>query len=134
MNEQQWLTATDPWLMLVFLRHASLLSDRKGRLFSCACCRGAWHLLTDARRRMVVEMAEQYADGGLGEDQLFEAWEAAPVPLSLVERAAAWAAWLPSKRSGDYLAPAEAAVNVCNEVGRWSGPGYDQGGRSKATG
>jgi hypothetical protein len=46
--------------MLVFLRDRA--SDRKLRLFCCACCRRLWHLL-DPLARKVVEAFEQEIDG-----------------------------------------------------------------------
>jgi hypothetical protein len=52
---------TDPQEMLGFL--AGRASERKLRLFACACVRRAWRLLEDRRGRHAVEVAERYADG-----------------------------------------------------------------------
>lgn len=68
MTEADWLAATAPKPMLKFLREKA--SDRKLRLFSCACCRRGWHRLGDTRSRQAIEVTEQYADGLAGEEEL----------------------------------------------------------------
>ena len=60
MTEAQWLACDDPAPMLAFLRRK--VSDRKLRLFACACARAAWHLLSDGRSREAVEIVERCAD------------------------------------------------------------------------
>jgi hypothetical protein len=60
MTEAEWLSSTDPAGMLEFLRSKS--SERKLRLFACACCRVIWEHF-NANGRFAVEVAERYADG-----------------------------------------------------------------------
>jgi hypothetical protein len=63
MTEQEWLTCTDPQLMLEFLRAKA--SVRKLRLFQVACCRRIWPFITDSESRAVVEITERSADGSV---------------------------------------------------------------------
>ena len=55
MTEAEWLACEEPAKMLEFLGDKA--SDRKWRLFACACCRQIWWALTDARNTAAVEAA-----------------------------------------------------------------------------
>jgi hypothetical protein len=61
MTEAEWLACTDPQPMLDHLRGKT--SDRKLRLFLCACCRNWWEAMPEGPSRDAVEAAEHYADG-----------------------------------------------------------------------
>jgi hypothetical protein len=60
MKEADWLSCTDPQRMRAYL--AGIASDRKLRLFDCACCRRLWEALSPLARR-AIEVAEDFADG-----------------------------------------------------------------------
>lgn len=60
MDEQTWLSCTDPKDMLT---HVGVKPQRKLRLFACACCYRIWDLITDDRCRDAVVVAERFADG-----------------------------------------------------------------------
>jgi hypothetical protein len=79
------------------------VSDRKLRLFGCACVRRLWPLLADVRARRAVEVAERFADGGASRVELHAAQEGA----WLVAHEAARAARTPGDTEGD--APWDAA-------------------------
>jgi hypothetical protein len=71
MDEAEWLDCTHPRPMLEFLR--GKVSERKLRLFACACCRRIEHFLTDEVDRKALDAAERYADGQL-RDRSLQNW------------------------------------------------------------
>ena len=68
MKESEWLTSWYSQEMFEFIRSHST-SDRKKRLFACACCRRIWHLLKREESRNAVEVAERLADGEVTEEE-----------------------------------------------------------------
>lgn len=87
MTEAEWMTCTEPGLMLESLRGQA--SDGKFRLFAVACCRRIWHLIADRECRKAVEAAEGHADGSVS-DKTLERADAAVTALVMTERLAAW--------------------------------------------
>jgi hypothetical protein len=61
MNEAEWLECIDPKPMLEFLKGKT--SDRKLRLFACACCRRIAHVVSNEDIRTIADVSEKYADG-----------------------------------------------------------------------
>ena len=61
MNEDEWLTSADPVAMLDYL--GGKVSDRKLRLFACACVRRYWGLFRYRTPREAIELAERLAEG-----------------------------------------------------------------------
>ncbi len=89
MTEAEWLACTDPAKMLEFLR--GKVSDRKLRLFACACCGRIRHLLPDERSQKAVEAAEGFADGLCTRDDLTAAFRDAQQPcFDAINRADGW--------------------------------------------
>jgi hypothetical protein len=85
MTHAEWLRAEDPVVVLYYL--PARPSDRKLRLFACACCRRVWHLFADPRQRSAVEAAERFADALLGKGELAAARAAAKLPTSAYDEA-----------------------------------------------
>jgi hypothetical protein len=93
MTESEWLTCKDPGPMLEFLR--GKVSDRKLRLFACACCRRVWHLLDDPAARQTVELTERVADRAAQWDEMqamYRASSAAPDQRAAIS-SVSWAAF-----------------------------------------
>ncbi len=67
MTEADWLDCPDPRIALHYLR--GKVSDRKMRLFGCACCRGLFHPFQSRSHLQAVDASERVADG-LGEIHL----------------------------------------------------------------
>jgi hypothetical protein len=61
VNEKRWLACKDPDKMLKFLKE--LASDRKLRLFACACFTGVFAQSDSIAARAAIEVSERYADG-----------------------------------------------------------------------
>jgi hypothetical protein len=98
MTEQEWLAATDPTPMLRLLE--GKVSDRKLRLFACACARD----VEDCTRRWgnvsVTELVERYADG-----------QAAPNEVETASADVKYAAYGQVYQIGDAFGVIEAAIH-----------------------
>jgi hypothetical protein len=88
MTEAEWISSNDPAALLRWLSYTTgggmgdgpplwLSTDRKLRLFACACCRQVWDRLTDPCSRRAVEVAERYADGLATRKEMDLAWNSA---------------------------------------------------------
>jgi hypothetical protein len=76
MHAADLLSLPHPKALLTTLQEHGA-SDRTIRLFACACCRRIWPLLTDERSRRAVEVAELFAEGQAGREELVAAEKAA---------------------------------------------------------
>ena len=61
MTQSKWLKASDPQPMLEFLGERA--SDRKLRLFACACCRRSWHIAKMPRLQQALALLEAFIEG-----------------------------------------------------------------------
>jgi hypothetical protein len=117
MTEDEWLACTDPAKMVEFLRNTA--TERKLRLFVCACCRTFWSFLTDLRSREAVEAAERYADGLIKRQELRRAaGHASNVHLSPRARLALCAASLPSRdiERAAYLVADDVGLRLLRDL------------------
>jgi hypothetical protein len=61
MTESEWMICRDPQPMLEYLRGKT--TDRKMRLFACACCRRLWSHSPNEHVGRLIETAASLADG-----------------------------------------------------------------------
>jgi hypothetical protein len=110
MNEVLWLSGADPGPMLDHLEGQA--SDRKLRLFACACTRRCWGQLKNYHAsRAAVEVAERYANGQSTDAQLEEARQ----------RADAWAMNAGQFEQFACMAAAATTAEVAMEAARNAG-------------
>jgi hypothetical protein len=101
MTEAEWVACAEPAPMLEFV--SGRATDRKLRLFACACCRMAWDWLYPLERDAVALM-ERVAEGRADEGERAAAYEATrrqfdqqsrdctPMALDLLDRDARFGA------------------------------------------
>jgi hypothetical protein len=103
VTEAQWLAHTFPPGMVPFLK--GIVSDRKLRLFACACARWTWDQPPDERCQVAVEAAERFADGEATAEELAASY--GPARRVSIE----WARQHPGDpRQHRLIAPADAAA------------------------
>jgi hypothetical protein len=118
VTEEEWLEGKDPAPLLRYVRE--IASDRKLRLFACACARRAWGLLGDAHRRM-IEVGERYADGLVDESERAAACHVAPAggEPSPFANAAAWKTAIANEGDGAWDAARWAPKLVPQALAQW---------------
>src|SRR5262249_60854193 len=125
MTEGEWLASTKMNPLLDYLEGKA--SDRQWMLFSCACVRRIWRLVTDERCRSHVEVAERLADGMASGEELNRAAEVVEEADDLDDEAGnhtfravqsvghtgALAAWTAASKASDSAS--FAAATACAE-------------------
>src|SRR4051794_19927253 len=130
MTEQEWLAATDPQPMLKFL--GGRASDRKLRLFACACCRRIWELLPDPANRDLVAAVEDQPGGSFDDPELQGVMRASSRrEHELVADHAYWAAKYLG-RTFYKSTPLSCAVEVAWRAALRAGAGPDNRGEQTA--
>lgn len=113
MTEADWLDTHDLKGMLDYLQGRT--SERKLRLFACACARLVWGLLADQRSREALATAEAFADSLATLDALqgaeSQAWDASRLGTTL-QKEAAWAAMGATDWFSAVLAASTASTSV----------------------
>ena len=130
MTEAEWLACTDPRPMLRMLIGSNyprvqavetfpdcITSDRKLRLFACACYHRICHLLPDLRALVAVNVAERFADGIVSESERQRAETMVREVLNAMEQR--WRASEGAERS--CLLPTHEALALAG-VALWDQP------------
>jgi hypothetical protein len=86
MTEAEWLTATNPTMMIEFIR--DLTSERKLLLLVLACCRRIEHLLPNDECKAVLTAMESHIEGQCSAEELRAArYEAGVKPKQMISAA-----------------------------------------------
>jgi hypothetical protein len=110
-----------PWEdRLWVVMRSDLLSDKLMRLFAVWCARQVQHLMTDARSLNALDVAEKFANGLVGYEELNSACDAARAAA-----AAAWAAWADAAADAARAAwaaarAADAAADAARADAAWA--------------
>ena len=117
MTERKWLASADPMSMLNFLTGKA--SERKLRLFACACCRRIWNLIAEQSAQSAVEIAERYADGKATKKAAEQAGSAIDGAYSSVDAAVFSAVSLEGRPAYGAAIAARGAVVAGQEHTEW---------------
>jgi hypothetical protein len=124
MTEEEWLDCSGSCISDMLALVHGKGSERKLRLFLCACCRRIWPLLVDERSREAVETAERYADGLASEKERRAAWAAAQAAAAILKQRPGHA---DKDRPGGHTtgrryAAASVALRCADEADRLAAP------------
>jgi hypothetical protein len=111
--EALWPTTTEPYDMVPALLDREPRSERKLRLLACAYARRVWHRMADEASRRAVQVAEQFADGRTGGNDLWRAYKAAEEV-----RQAAFTTMQNADRGSDQYWQASAAYDAAFAAAR----------------
>jgi hypothetical protein len=106
MDEAAWQACADPGPMLAFLRGRA--SDRKLRLFACACCRRIWRLVSDQRSRFAIKILGRFVEGKASQAELRQAHDSASDALEAIHADANEQRWYYAEESA-----ARAVYEAC---------------------
>jgi hypothetical protein len=109
MTEAEWLACNDLLEMLAHIADAA--SERRLRLYGCACCQQIESLLTDERSRRAVEVAEHFAESRARNNEL----EAARIEALEAIRFVAGLSHGSSYERRVAKGAAEAAAKLCGK-------------------